>query len=343
VVKRLAEIQLLDEDSQLTPADTAKLKFKIESGQNNPVFSNIEIDIKLVEGKFCDAQVIQFKDHKNAELTTHIKRLCDSEIKPGSKLLLKNPNKGDDEQTTILVAAERNRWIFENLIMGKADSRPVKDVKKPYPEKSFFLEKVISVDIKGKDKTNNKEVSFSKTGLIQSITFPDLRNLARTPTVENDDEYDYYRHVDPVCCYPDDKMIRAVALRAARFGGSKKTNMRFHNNWEGSLDPSGYGDDIRKREPFLFPEADIEKVVRNVADFVHLTLVPKHFPGVVDDTRVMAVDIIKGNFGPLKKERKSLFMTDEEKKVLAEYKKQEQEAGHAISHVLLTATCLEPC
>jgi hypothetical protein len=195
----------LDTDEQLTPADQARLNFKIENMSRKGNFRSMLAEIEL-EGELSDQGVIQFLNVGK---------------KNGFRIPFNPYMTGDiwDFSAEIRVAGETNRWVFEKLIKVK------KDDEKPFPEQGFPLANVIRVKVwetsDRKVLLFDRAVSIQKGDEVHRLSYPDLSELAGLPP-GGEKEKDYYKRGDLGWTYCSNALVRAVALRAARYGGSSK-------------------------------------------------------------------------------------------------------------------------
>ncbi len=303
------------EDEHLTPADEALLYVSVKN------VSRVNLDGPLAARLFFKGEL---------ERRLPIQFLAD---KPKGIFIVKRPlalNPGETWRfrVPIRIAGERNPWIFYHIIDIEGRDKKFDEHVKPDKEVSFPLSDVIWVTITDKDSETDKGLFtevvpiFRKTSHeMAEISYPDLGALAGRPSCKHEYNRTYYRFGDKETCFPGDRLVRALAIRAARFGGSDEATLKENvGSWKGNLAGSGFGEYRDDGKVWLFPEGDIEQLVKNVAHYVHRAFRPKHHPGRVDSSQVYAVEIFNGRFGDLRKKRKSVFATDEEKKVFEKYK-----------------------
>lgn len=302
------------EDDQLTPADEALLHVSIKNTSRANLEGPLEASL-FFKGEFERRLPIQF--------------IAD---KPKGIFLVKRPGAlppGEAWQFSvpIRVAGERNTWIFYNIIEGK--DKKYEDHVKPDKEVSYPLGDVIWVTVSNSDSDANKglfteavPVYRKTTGAMAEISYPDLGDLAGHPACKYEYNRTYYRFGDRETSYTGDRLVRALAIRAARYGANEAATLNEHaGTWDGNLAGSGFGEFRSDDKVWLFPEGDIELIVKNVAHYVHRAFRPKHHPGRVDSSQIYAIEIFNGRFGDFRKKRKSVFATAEEKKVFEKYKK----------------------
>lgn len=181
----------------------------------------------------------------------------------------------------IRTAAECNKWIFNNLIKGISNEKA-----KPKPEKNIALKDIIQIEITGKVAGSNANQAQPRTLLqtslsakqgqaIAQLVYPDLTTAAGQPDASAETSI-YYRNGDKNWTFPGNKFVRAIALRGARFGGSKAALLDYHKPYAHEKQLADKGDGIADSP--LFPENDTRQVVFNLVQYVHQSLMPKKAP-----------------------------------------------------------------
>ena len=329
------KIEFRDRDDKLTPADEALFQLKIKNLFQNKI-SNLLVKGWLV-GEIGKNEVIWFPEQSEKDGKNKFFLLYRAPIKPGESA---------DMEIAIRVAGETNRWVFEKLIKGTTDGK--NHNQKPSPELSFPLGKVVHLTITGKlhhDSGEPTEFQFKNELPVWNgkkeleLSYPDLSKLAGKPPNASSKNLKYYRMGDPAWCHPGNEFVRAVAIRAARYGDRddqkallKKTSMPKGNLVEkGDPDPDGP----------LFPEKDAGKVVSNVVNFVHQSLLPKGCPK--DDSwrdHTISSHILKGNLGPGKRRLQKNWNTEQEKIWGTEEEKSKMAVFICVEHSFLLGSLL---
>ncbi len=294
VFDRIAvKLVLKDDDNQLTPADKAELNLfikNISSKKIKAVRTHFEVAKELK-----DAGVIKIVTKPDLWWTN-------KDIAPGEVCQL-------TREAKIEIACERNRWVYKHLIEGTPGMRT--NVKKPFPElgiKDMFRLKLhVSYAHREFEEGYNNLISVTEkdTGKVVLLAYPDLSKLVGQPSGSRS-ELEYYKTGDPQWTSPGHALIRAVALRAARYGGNEDgvldklatphpekqlVSPADPLNWEGMTN----ADD---KKNFLFPEKDPDKIVKYVVDFVHQELMPKGCPKTPITAQGLATRIWQGWWGP---------------------------------------------
>ncbi len=294
VFDRIAvKLVLEDDDNLLTPADKAELNLfikNISSKKIKAVRTHFEVEKELK-----DNGVLKILTKPDTWWTNE-------EIAPGEVRQFAKSAK-------IEIACERNRWIYKHLIEGTPGMRT--DEQKPIPElgiKDMFRLKLhVSYAHREFEEGYNNLISVTEkdTGKVVRLAYPDLSTLVGQPAGSRS-ELEYYRKGDPKWTFPGHALIRAVALRAARYGGHEDgvldklatphpekqlVSPEDPLNWEGMTN----ADD---KKNFLFPEKDPDKIVKNTVDFVHQELMPKGCPKTPISTKGLATRIWQGWWGP---------------------------------------------
>ena len=297
-------IEMEDEDGQLTPADQAWLRVTIRNASRAQSFKSLWVEVAL-EGEIREAGAIRFLNENAEDRFTKLSSLA---LRPGESW---------DFSVQVRVVGETNRWIFEKLI--RAGTGGGQDEGKPLPEKSFPFDKIIRVKVSGSVE-QGAEIQDRDTELfddlvpvengegVQRLIYPDLTQLAGQPP-GGAEEQDYYRRGDLHWTFPGNELVRAVAIRAARYGKDSAATLPEHGAFDnekqlvskGDLDPEGP----------LFPEDDAERVVQNVVRFVHQALMPKGCPKPALDACGLAQRIWNGWLGPGKESEKTFFICQE--------------------------------
>lgn len=121
------------------------------------------------------------------------------------------------------------------------------------------------------------------------------------------DSIDYYQRGDVHFSHPGNHLVRAIAFRAARYGGSEKALLPRKSIFSDQLSPMGEQD---PNGP-LFPENDVQRVVHNVVKFVHQALMPKNWPKTLLNDHLIAEEIWLGKYGPGKGNDQGFFICQE--------------------------------
>jgi hypothetical protein len=297
-------VELEDEDDQLTPADEALLHFEIKNNSRTNSLRSIKAEA-LIQGDFGPKGVIRFL---NEEGNDRLVRSDARTLGPGESWRF---------DARIRIAGETNQWIFERLIQVDIGGR--QDAQKPLPEKSVELKDALRMQISGRlaggaeaggaeteKKLFDGSLSLSKGREVQRISYPNLSKLAGLPG-GSPDSIVYYQRGDLHFCHPGNRFIRAMALRAARYGGSQKAQLPGRSVFTeqlsstGELDPNGP----------LLPENEVGQVAHNVVRFVHAALHPKNWPKTPLKDHLMAEEIWLGKYGTNKKAEQGFFICQE--------------------------------
>jgi len=295
-------VELDDEDDQLTPADEALLHFEIKNNSRTRSLRSIKVEA-LVQGDFGQKGVIRFLGEEgNGRL-----------VKSNGHTL--GPGESWKFDARIRIAGETNQWIFERLIQVDIGGR--EDAQKPLPEKGVELKDALRVQVSGglagegeaggtEKKLFDGLLSLSKGAEVQRISYPNLTKLAGMPA-GSPDNIVYYQRGDLHFSHPGNRFIRAMALRAARYGGSEKAQLPGRSVFTeqlsstGELDPNGP----------LLPENEVGQVAYNVVKFVHAALHPKNWPKTPLKDHLIAEEIWLGKYGTNKKAEKGFFICQE--------------------------------
>lgn len=233
----------LEADEQMTPGDKVSFRLKLENNSPKKIFG-VKVLLSCVE-EARDHNVLRFTDKPDQTwFDTDA-----GEINPGR-------NHTFEDVINVEIADEKNKWIQKYLIKGEPGA--IAKREKPSPELSvehFFHARVKVAYTPGSyEDLMDKPIPFRKKGDKKNLalTYPDLSEIAGTPTSGDVEEADYHRRGDRNWCHLNDENIRTVAIRAARY------------NVEA---PGGqyYGE---------FPD-DAGTVAHNIADFVYDALMPK--------------------------------------------------------------------
>jgi hypothetical protein len=281
------KIRFDDEDDLLTPSDEAHLKISVTNSTRQKLdsFTLYGTTSSAIKGK---GVIAFYKEDVSYQVHESFERL---------HMIALNPGKTATFNIAIRVAGERNRWIFENLIEGSGAA------VKPQPE--LCLQKIVHLKLTAQLNNQNQimldedVVIKNGAGEIVPLAYPDFSMLAGQPKGRSASELNYYRNGDLHWCSPGDRLIRAVALRAARFGGMDAGTMeeasspdpkqqlftpKSPKNWQGPLLPEG--------------KKQVEKVVKNIINFVFYELNEKNCPRVAFSPAGLAMRIWQGWRGP---------------------------------------------
>ena len=298
----VVRVELDDEDDQLVPADEALLHFEIKNASRKVSLSAIKVEAAF-QGDFRERGVIRFlAENAEGQLT----RSNDQTLGPG------NTWKFD---ARIRVAGETNEWIYRNLMQTDVGGR--QDDQKPSPEKGVELKEAIQVKVSGElqseaeTRRTKRElfegvVAIWKGEKVQRLCYPDLTNLAGMPP-GSPDNIDYYRRGDLYFSHPGNQFVRAIAFRAARYGGSEKALLPKKSIFADQLSP------LKEQDPNgpLFPENDVQQAVHNVVKFLHQALMPKKWPKTLLNDHLIAEEIWLGRYGPGKENDQGFFICQE--------------------------------
>jgi hypothetical protein len=298
----VVRVELDDEDEQLAPADEALLRFEIKNVSRKVNLSAIKVEAAF-QGDLRDKKVIHFLG-ENAE--GQLTRSNDQTLGPDDTWKF---------DARIRVAGETNEWIFRNLIQTDVGGR--QDDRKPSPEKGVELKDAIQVKVSGEvqsevETRRTRKELFEGTAAIwkgekvQRLCYPDLTKLAGMPP-GSPDSIDYYQRGDVHFSRPGNQLVRAIAFRAARYGGSEKALLAKKSIFSDQLSPMGEQD---PNGP-LFPENDVQRVVHNVVKFVHQALMPKNWPKTLLNDHLIAEEIWLGKYGPGKGNDQGFFICQE--------------------------------
>ncbi len=275
-------VTLRDNDRQFTIADLARLSVTVINNDSETI-EDCTVRCTIV-GQFGDAQepVLYFPKNDGKVTAEEQPRLP---LRPKTERTVTFPLRSAGIGTRQTAASyqdqwklDRKSWMHLNLVRAKAGA------VKPKQELSVPLKKAVRVEVYGKRGKNGKrELLLEETKSIREkgskiakLAFPDFRPVVGAPT-KNARPLDYYMNGDPRESYVGDWTIRALAIRAARYGSSWKTI-------EGSsADPE-------------FPD-DPEQVVENVANFVIHALMPKGAPADMWAPRDNAKDLWRRTYG----------------------------------------------
>lgn len=281
-------LSLSDDDPQFTIADRAKLVIRVKNSGDDSV-SDCVVHCTPV-GKFADKvdPVLFFPEMKSklsAKITFDKNLNVNSQEK--SVIAIRSGGIGSRQSSSDLAKQfhlDRKTWIYKNLVNCPKVS------SKPAVENSISLEKAIRVTVYGKRNGNRKsellldelksvfhEVEKSGKPTVVKLQFPDLRKTVGLPPGSSKLELEYYRNGDPGEAYGGDVSVRALAIRAARYGDSWKTI-------DGSKEDPDFPDD---------PGA----IVKNIAEFLTLALCPKNAPAQMLSPRSNAEDIWRRQTG----------------------------------------------
>ncbi len=275
------KVLLVDKDHQLTPADTADLRFEIKNTSTDKPIKSLWAEVRL-KGDIMQAEALWITDKLKKDFFT---ALLNIELAPGATW---------DFSCEIQVATERNQWIFNNIIKNTGNDR------KPSPEKQFSLASLVDLKI----TTPNESGGGSKVlheGFIPvtlgsktaGLMYPDLTKLAGRP-LASPENLDYYTRGDQYYSHPGNTYIRALAFRAARYPYGE-----IGDSVMPASDPLVAKGDPKPPGP-LFPEKkDVREIVKSVAYFIHDSLYEKLVDKSVTPSHELAKEIWKGEFGPL--------------------------------------------
>ena len=287
------KVLLVDKDNQLTPADTADLRFEIKNTSTDKPIKSLWAEVRL-KGDIIQAEALWIADKLKKDFFT---ALYNIELAPGATW---------DFSCEIQVATERNQWIFNNIINNTGNDR------KPNPEKQYPLASLVDLKI----TTPNESGGGSKVlheGFIPvtlgsktaGLMYPDLTKLAGRP-LASPENLDYYTRGDKYYSHPGNTYIRALAFRAARYP---------YNEIGDSAMPAA-GQLVAKGDPQnpgpMFPEEkDVRGIVKSLAYFVHDSLYEKRVDKSVVPSHETAEQIWKGEFGPDKTKEGNYFICQE--------------------------------
>lgn len=256
-----------DADAQLTPADRVELEIvvKLAAGPESLEDPRVELTI---DNAFCAKQsALRLTGPRGGDLNCRILLPSDDPIPRGGELRLK---------ATLHTASGSNRWIEEQLFKGLAQPGTLSADRKPAEELSVSLEGLLRVRVlarSGDDPGASSEQLFDEAVPLRwkhadrevRISYPDLREAVGEPEQATASQRDYYRRGDVLGGSPGDPFLRGLALRAARYGaGGGAAPKPRAGGWE-----SGAPE---------FPEDDPNRVVANVAAYVHAAMWPKIAP-----------------------------------------------------------------
>ncbi len=281
------DITLRDEDRQFTMSDRAELVITV-SNRGRQTYEDCTLRI-AAEGKFGnpDDPAFFFPSDRDALSAERDFRVA---LRPKTEQTIVIPIRSADIASRKKDAdfkkqwhLDRKTWVYLNLL-----GAPSQD-EKPANEKSVALEKALSIQVLGKkEKQDRQEILYDKTesihvasadgkpGAIAHIAFPDFRPVVGMPKTDKV-RREYYMKGDIRIALVGNQTIRALAVRAARYG----------DRWTRSGPPPGDPE---------FPETPA-KVVENIAEFVTDALMPKGAPADMWTPRGNAESIWRREYG----------------------------------------------
>ncbi len=280
-------VELDDADDQLTPADEAELVLTVSNSSETHGTGRLKLSGRL-GGPLTANNVIRFYDVNGSD--SHQFDAEHGTLGPGGAWELRK---------TIRSAGERNAWIYNNLVKRATDDA------KPEPEPGVKLEELLElklVEVREEDSERvlfEEPVSIHVKGAkeIATLTYPDLTSAAYLwgyPAGTTESETGYHRNGDPGWTFPGNEIVRAVALRAARYGADPGVNM--DPDASAGTQLLGPGDD--DWDSPRMPDNNLGDVVDNLVHFVHQSLFPKVPAGNRSGAKVLARDFWKGQYGP---------------------------------------------
>jgi hypothetical protein len=287
------KVLLVDKDNQLTPADTANLRFEIKNASADKPIKSLWAEVRL-KGDIMQAEALWIADKLKKDFFT---ALLNIELAPGATW---------DFSCEIQVATERNQWIFNNIIKNTGND------SKPSPEKQFSLASLVDLKITtpneiggGSKVLHEGFIPVTLGAKTASLKYPDLTKLAGRP-LASPENLDYYTRGDKDYSHPGNTYIRALAFRAARYPYNEIGDAAMPS--AGQLVAKG---DPKKAGP-IFPEKkDVREIVKSVAYFVHDSLYEKRVDKSVVHSHTTAEQIWKGEFGPDKTKEGNYFICQE--------------------------------
>lgn len=262
------DITLRDEDQQFTMSDRAELVITV-SNHGGRTYQDCTLHV-TVDGEFGkpDDPAFYFPADGDAITTQRDFRV---ELRPKTKQTFVIPVRSadmvarkQDSDVKKQWHLDRKTWMFLNLLRAPSlDEKPTKEL-------SVALKQALDVQVIGKKETKGRQEKLydakesihiasdnGKPGAIARITYPDFRPIVGMPQVD-EARREYYMKGDIRISQVGNQSIRALAIRAARYG----------NTWTRNGPPPGNPE---------FPETPA-KVVENIAEFVTDALMPKGAP-----------------------------------------------------------------
>ncbi len=281
------KVELDDPDGDLTPADEAELLISIHNPSKTRRLKRLKLSGRLA-GPLKENEAIRFYGNKDDRPYAFDEEDEYEVLEPGGTWELRKK---------IRTAGERNTWIYDKLIKGAEDaSKPKQELGVELAEllelklvkileddsEKILFEEPVSVSVKGAKRT-------------AMLSYPDLSTAAGLNGATAV-ELDYYRNGDPGWTSPGNETVRAVALRAARYGTGKGVSVSGKDDWD---------------SPRL-PDAGLEKIVQNLVDYVHQSLMPKNAPGPHRKVKdKLAPALWSGTMGPGKTSAFGSFICQE--------------------------------
>ncbi len=281
-------VELEDTDGQLTAADEAEIVLTVRNSQRKSM-KRLKLSGRIA-GQLMQNRVIRL--HGGEGTDPHLFVVQREILKPGDEWRLRK---------AIRTAGERNAWVYSHLIQG------VQEDAKPEPELGVSLEGLLELKLVELEEGEREQILFEETVSVMEkgserparISYPDLIDAAYLwghPDV-GDVEEAYHRNGDPGWSVPGNEIVRAVALRAARFGPDPDVNMPLPGSAPNQLLAPGEGDWDSPR----MPDEELDRIVKNLAHFVHQSLMPKKPSGNVTNAMSVARGFWNGKYGPDRK------------------------------------------
>lgn len=260
---------LEDGDDQLTPADQATIRLEIQNVDNRTDADGLRVEVWFVP----DAETLGGTEGKLPSRLDHLRvgpalrfdrpdvgrriRRDGVDVPAGTRSRLRLPIHVEDED---------NYYVYQVLMQGGGKGRL--DIRrKPVEEPGFALAGALAVQIRqGEDVLFDGTIDIVRGERTARVQYPDLRSLAGTPP----EDLPYYRYGDPGRSPSGHAAVRAIAVRAARYGA-----------------PGG-----------LMPEGDALQVLDNTTRYVHEAYMPKYWPETIGRADVVATELYNYDYGP---------------------------------------------
>ncbi len=285
------KVYLEDGDRYFTPADTATLKIHVTNVSEDHTYESLVVNYQIIGelGRTPDPAL----SFQGEATQTEGARPLGGPLEPSVTRILDVPVRAAAPMSNTRASSAKEQWELaaQTWILQELVRNIGNDDEKSQAENKIELEDVLTIKV-GDATKEPTEVLYDRQRPIQwpdgevvALGYPDYRETTGMPTqpggkgatTDLEEAALYYRHGDFGDCSPGNTYVRALAIRAARFGGT----------W---LDSPAYDDGTD------MPES-IYGVVENVADFVYEALMDKGAPDPFIDDDANAEGLWKGKWG----------------------------------------------